>query len=299
MPVRKADTKMERIDGNFSFFPRQNLAEETRTFLKIMTETLRSGRSPLLPLPDGSVDNYPAVDIVTDREIRGMSGILLSSVKCREEFIQNFWIGAAFARRLGLHPVGAPVTVLSRKEEAVVSKKYLNISQFEETEPEILEATSSIRARSKLERLAEKGITPRVPPDSKVSNHGHFGHTRLGRKPVRIMTPDVKEYLRLYLKSVDEKVPLHVDAEVAEQFRLNALQALRQKKTSCRRLPSGVVLESNVNRFKYFLLCAMHERVAERVRGRKPMEEKKLFKGREGRIPALRDKASFLRQGDF
>lgn len=257
---------MERIDDNFSFTHGSNLAKETGIFLKIMAETLKSGHSPLLPGPDGTADNYPAVDITTDLEIRGMSGILLSSKKCKEDFPKNYWIGKTRALKLGLHSLGEPVSVVTRAKTAVVSKKYFNISQFEETELQVLEATSVMRVRGKLKRLAEKGIAPRFTPDSKVSNHGHFGYTRLGRKPVRILTSDVKEYLRLYLKSVDEKVPLYVDTETAELFRQNALQSLRQKKTTCRKLPSGVIVETNVNRFKYFLLCAIHERIAERAR---------------------------------
>lgn len=258
---------MEKTDDDFCFV---HLAENSGNsvsdiFLSLMNRTLRNKNSPLLPDSKGLVDNYPAVDIATDREIKGMSGILLSSKKYDEMFSQNFWIEAKVAFKLGLHSIDKPTAILVRKESGVEPVKYFNISQFYEPSQTIIELTTEVRRENKIARRKSSFTTSGYPPLGTVSNHGHFGYTKLGRKSITIRTPDVQEYLRLYLKSIDEKVPLFVDKETAEQFRLNALQALRHKKVFHKILPDGIRVDGRVNTFKWLLSKAIKARREERA----------------------------------
>lgn len=258
---------MEKIDDNFCFVHQaENVGSNiSDSFLSLINRTLRNKNSPLLPDLKGLVDNYPAVDIVTGREIKGMSGLLLSSKKYDEAFNQNFWIDVKTAFRLGLHSADKPTAILVRKKSGVVPIKYLNISQFYEPSQKVFEITTEVRKGKKVaNRKSNFSLTIRSPLGA-VSSHGHLGYERLGRKSITIRTPDVKEYLKLYLKSIDEKIPLFVDKETAEQFRLNALLLLRHKKVFHKILPNGIRVDGRVNSFKWVFSKAMKERREERA----------------------------------
>lgn len=264
---------LERADDNFTFTPRATqLAEKiNRQFLSMMNETLKDGSCPLLPDPDtGMIDNYPPVDIETDRELRGATGLYLSLKKTTQGFEQNYWIEARTAQEAGLHAMDSPSPVIMCKAEELSVKKYFNIMQFSESRMEILERTAGRRQENKTKRLRimqsrlgeawdKNGVPADYVPSSRISDHGHFGFRKLGRKPITIRSPDVKEYMKLYFKSIDEKVPVYVDSGTAEAFRQEALRLLRQKKVFHRTLPSGVKEERRVNSFKALMGEALKE----------------------------------------